>query len=88
MSGGHFNYFHYKLGTFAEKLKDIMEDEEYCLSPEIITEVKNAINKSNELAVYARRIDWLISGDDGEETFLERLKEDLENAKRLETSHA
>jgi hypothetical protein len=28
-------------------------------------------------AVYAQRIDWLISGDDGEESFLERLKEEL-----------
>jgi hypothetical protein len=25
-----------------------------------------------------QRIDWLLSGDDGEESFIERLKEDLE----------
>jgi len=84
MSGGHFDYFHYKLGAFSEKLNDILKDDDYCLSPDIITEIKKAINKSNELAVYERRIDWLISGDDGEETFFERLAEDLENAKRLE----
>jgi hypothetical protein len=29
-------------------------------------------------AVYAQRVDWLLSGDDGEETFLERLKKDLD----------
>jgi hypothetical protein len=28
-------------------------------------------------AVYAQRIDWLLSGDDGEESFLKRLKEEL-----------
>jgi hypothetical protein len=28
--------------------------------------------------IYAQRIDWLISGDDGEDSFRERLKEDLE----------
>jgi hypothetical protein len=28
-------------------------------------------------AVYTQRIDWLVSGDDGEESFLERLKEEL-----------
>ena len=88
MSGGHFDYFHYRLGTFADDLKELLTDEEYCLSPEIIAEVKKAINKSNELAVYARRIDWLVSGDDGEETFFERLKEDLDNAKRMETDNA
>jgi len=29
-------------------------------------------------AIYAQRIDWLLSGDDGEESFLERLKEELD----------
>ena len=28
-------------------------------------------------AVYAQRIDWLVSGDDGEERFHERLVDDL-----------
>ena len=28
--------------------------------------------------IYAQRADWLLSGDDGEEEFHERLKEDLE----------
>ena len=31
--------------------------------------------------IYAQRIDWLVSGDDGEESFLSRLKEDLEQLK-------
>jgi hypothetical protein len=29
--------------------------------------------------VYAHRVDWLLSGDDGEESFLRRLAEDLKN---------
>jgi hypothetical protein len=29
--------------------------------------------------VYAQRVDWFLSGDDGEESFLRRLDEDLEN---------
>ena len=28
-------------------------------------------------AIYAQRIDWLVSGDDGEETFHQRLAEEL-----------
>jgi hypothetical protein len=28
--------------------------------------------------LHAQRIDWLLSGDDREETFLERLKKDLD----------
>ena len=31
--------------------------------------------------IYVQRIDWLLSGDDGEETFLNRLSEDLSNMK-------
>lgn len=31
--------------------------------------------------VYAQRIDWLLSGDDGEDNFHLRLKEDLANLK-------
>jgi hypothetical protein len=27
--------------------------------------------------VYAQRVDWLVSGDDGEESFITRLAEDL-----------
>lgn len=27
--------------------------------------------------IYAQRIDWFLSGDDGEETFLQRLEDDL-----------
>ena len=27
--------------------------------------------------IYTQRIDWLLSGDDGEESFYQRLKEDL-----------
>ena len=28
--------------------------------------------------VYAQRMDWYLAGDDGEESFLERLKQDLD----------
>jgi hypothetical protein len=27
--------------------------------------------------VYAHRVDWLVSGDDGEESFMKRFDEDL-----------
>jgi hypothetical protein len=32
--------------------------------------------------IYAQRIDWLLSGDDGEDSFRKRLKEDLERLKQ------
>ena len=32
--------------------------------------------------IYAQRIDWLLSGDDGEDSFHERLKFDIEQFER------
>lgn len=47
-------------------------------SDEVINAYKTAIDLLKKAEVYAQRIDWYISGDDGEESFLRRLKEDLE----------
>jgi len=47
---------------------------------EIIEEFKKGAEALRVAEIYAQRIDWYISGDDGEETFFIRLKEDL-NAK-------
>ena len=43
----------------------------------VIEEFKNAVDILKKAAVYANRVDYLLSGDDGEETFIERLKNDL-----------
>ncbi len=44
-------------------------------------ELKSTFNDAviclKKAAVYAHRIDWLLSGDDGEESFLKRLKDQL-----------
>jgi hypothetical protein len=45
---------------------------------EVIEKFKEAVIVLRKAAVYAQRVDWLLSGDDGEETFLERLKKDLD----------
>ena len=47
-------------------------------SAEVVNAYKTAIDLLKKAEVYAQRIDWYISGDDGEESFLRRLKEDLE----------
>lgn len=50
----------------------------YNFSDEIIDKFKEAVIKLKEAYVYAQRVDWLISGDDGEDDFLEKLKNDLD----------
>ncbi len=49
----------------------------YKYPDEVIERFKEGMKVLRVAAVYAQRIDWLISGDDGEESFLERLKEEL-----------
>lgn len=51
-------------------------------SKETIREFKKAVRLLKEAEVYAQRIDWLLSGDDSEDTFHRRLKQDLEKLKQ------
>jgi hypothetical protein len=44
---------------------------------EVIEEFERAIIFMSFAQVYTHRIDWLLSGDDGEETFINRLTEDI-----------
>ena len=49
----------------------------YNYSPETIEKFKEGYRKLKEAYIYAQRIDWLLSGDDGEEEFHERLADDM-----------
>jgi len=50
----------------------------YKYPDEVIEEFKKGYWILRQAAIYAQRIDWLLSGDDGNETFIRRLKEELE----------
>ena len=54
------------------------EDKFYYKYPDdIIAQFKYAIHYLKMAQIYTQRIDWLVSGDDGEDSFRVRLKEDL-----------
>ena len=46
--------------------------------PEVLEEFKKGLKILKMAAIYAQRIDWLLSGDDGEDSFKRRLKEELD----------
>lgn len=48
----------------------------YEYPPEVIEEFKKGYEIMRLAEIYAQRIDWLLSGDDGEESFIKRLKSD------------
>jgi hypothetical protein len=53
----------------------------YAYPPEVIEKFKEGVELLRKAYVYAHRIDWLLSGDDGEESFLKRLNEELNKIK-------
>jgi hypothetical protein len=53
----------------------------YSYPPEVIEKFKEGVELLRKAYVYAHRIDWLLSGDDGEESFLRRLNEELNKIK-------
>ena len=58
------------------------EDKLHYKYPEVVLEEFKKAKKIIQMSqIYIQRIDWLLSGDDGEESFISRLKEDL---KKLE----
>ena len=48
-------------------------------SDNVIEKFKEAVDILKKAEIYAQRIDWLLSGDDGEESFFRRLEEDLKD---------
>jgi hypothetical protein len=93
MSGGRFGYIQSRLDwEVIEKLEEIIgrngagevRDEDYRdseyfeeYSPETVEEFRKGLDLVKRAQVYIQRIDWLVSGDDGEDTFHKRLAEDL-----------
>lgn len=51
--------------------------EHYEYPSEIINRFKDALLALKISYIYAQRIDWLLSGDDGDESFIKRLDEEL-----------
>lgn len=85
MSGGHFDYKQHHITDIINDIETLINnnniENEYGykedFSNKTLNEFKIAIKILKKAHIYTQRIDWLVSGDDGEETFHNRLKEDL-----------
>ena len=44
----------------------------------MLQEISNGLDYINLAGIYTQRLDWLFSGDDGEDSFFERLEEELD----------
>lgn len=75
MSGGHFDYVQYRFTDPISSIKNEIEYGEW--TEETKQRFQEGIKALEIAATYLHRIDWLISGDDGEETFHIRLTQDM-----------
>lgn len=89
MSGGHFQYKQWGIGNIADEVEQLIltndskELDQWSnpvgahFTKETIEEFQKALTILRQAYIYAQRIDWLVSGDDGEDSFHLRLKHDL-----------
>ena len=93
MSGGYFEYKQHTIGQIIEDLEDViykngtLQEDDYGnkfghnFSVSTIEKFKQTLKWLELAQIASHRVDWLLSGDDGEETFHERWKDDMEKLK-------
>ena len=90
MSGGHFDYEQYKIDQIACDIEQVIRNNDSeelnewgdplggRFSEKTIEQFSVALFILKLAFIYAHRIDWLLSGDDGEESFHSRLQEEID----------
>lgn len=93
MSGGHFDYKNYALHDIADQIQNVIDNNDSeekdewgqrkgrAYRPEVIEQFCAAVLLLRSAAIWVHRVDYLLSDDDGEDSFLQRLAEDLEKLK-------
>jgi hypothetical protein len=89
MSGGYFDYQQYQIAQIADDIEMVIENNDCQRLNEYgdrvgrgysfatIARFREAVQALRLAQVYAQRIDWLLSDDDGEDSFSRRLESDL-----------
>ena len=87
MSGGYFNYNQHKISDIIEELEHLIYEMENKDDTTNIYEgkkeafllvYKEALDTLKFAYMFTQRIDWFESGDDGIDSFFERVKEDTQ----------
>lgn len=84
MSGGHFDYKNYVMRDIAEEICRIIKNNRvvneygtcYDFNADTIAKFEWVADKLKLLDTLTHRIDWLVSGDDGEEQFAKHWRAD------------
>lgn len=89
MSGGTFQYKQYQIDEIVDVIERYINNNDRAdlnewgdpigrgYEAETIGEFCEAVKLLKKAKVYVHRIDWLLAGDDGEDSFHRRLRDDL-----------
>ena len=96
MSGRHFDYQQFTISDIENQIQELIDNNNSTAldewgakigrgySPETIAKFEKAVACLQQAFVYVQRIDWLVSRDEGEDTFHERLADELQKLKEIE----
>ena len=70
MSGGHFDYIQYRFDDVASSIEHQIATNEY--EPAIVNRFQLAADTVRLAGKMIQRVDWLVSDDDGPDSFLTR----------------
>ena len=88
MSGGRFDYVQFRFGDIVDSIRDTIANNDSTkkdewgddigkhLPPDIIAKFAETADAVERAAKMVTRVDWLLSGDDGEDSFRRRWKEE------------
>lgn len=89
MSGGHFDYRQHSLNDIADEIEQLIRDNdsnetnEYGdvigrhYPPQVIKRFKQAAHNLYRSAEMVQRVDWLVSDDDGIDSFMDRWDDEV-----------
>ena len=98
MSGGHFEYKQCHIGEIRKEVERIIETNDNKMpddwgdplgcnfQPEVIKRLHEAVETLSRAEIMVERIDYLMSGDDSEKTFIERWNEEVKELKNESNS--
>jgi hypothetical protein len=76
MSGGAFGYFEYQMLDAANGIQNAVDDREHSDKAKI--KMLEAVDMLRMAYVYAKAVDYYLSGDIGEDTLVSRIETELE----------
>ena len=82
MSGGSLDYFYSRFDEPFEKISKEIKWGKNKWSPEVLSEFQDALKYLKIAQVYSHDVEWLLSGDNGDDSVLESIIEELEELKK------